>query len=89
MRDMLPVTVTIDGTTYTGWRERLSDERRMELYGVGANIEHSVGFVVVDLSSVPDIGDTVTLDSTTYRVMGRAYDAGRVTVRLDLGEEYA
>jgi len=89
MRDMLPVTASIGGTEYTGWRESLSDERRMELYGAGANIEHTVGFVVADLASVSDIGDTMTLDGTAYRVMGRRYDAARVTVRFDLGEQYA
>lgn len=85
---MLPVTVTIGGASYTGARTVLSDRRRTELYGVGADIQYSVIFKASDFSSVPSIGTEVTIDSETLRVIGRDYDAGRISVRLDLGEEY-
>jgi hypothetical protein len=88
MIDMLPVTVTIGGTNYTGSRTILSDRRRMELYGVGRDIQHSVIFQTSDFSSVPEIGVTAVLDGTTYRVIGRDFDSGRISFRLDLGEEY-
>jgi hypothetical protein len=89
MIDMLPVTVTISGKNYTGSRTILSDRRRMELYGVGANIQHSVIFQTSDFSSVPEIGAEAVLDGTTYRTIGRDFDSARVSFRLDLGEEYA
>ena len=39
MRDMLPIVVTFSGDDYTGWDMQLKDDRRMELYGTGANVD--------------------------------------------------
>ena len=85
---MLPVTATIGGASYTGARTVLSDRRRQELYGVGADIQYSIIFKAADFTTVPAIGTEVTIDGDTLRVIGRDYDSGRVSVRLDMGEEY-
>jgi len=97
MRDMLPMTVTIGSTEYAAFRTVLSDKRRIELYGEGANIQHSIGIVVDDDGSAPEsiteanipaIGSKPVIGGITYRVVGQAFDSARISVRLDLGDEY-
>jgi hypothetical protein len=89
MRDMLPITVTFGGDEYTGWDMQLKDDRRMELYGTGANVDYSIGFITEDFGTVPAIGDKMTVQGVEYRVMGRDYVPSRIDFRVELGEKFA
>jgi len=88
MRDMLPVAVTINLATVSGWRMVMSQDRRIELYGQGVNVTFSVGVIVSEIT-IPAEGDLLTIDGSTYRVIGVDYDTARLTVRIDVGERYA
>jgi hypothetical protein len=89
MRDMLPITVTFGGADYTGWDMQLKDDRRMELYGTGSNVDYSIGFITEDFATVPALGELMTVLGVEYRVVGRDYVPSRIDFRVDLGEKFA
>jgi hypothetical protein len=85
----IPVTLNWNGTDYDGSKTTVNLDRlymdagRLEQYSFSWMGQQG------DFSSLPAVDDKVTIGATTYRILGRQTDAADVTVRLDLGPEYA
>ena len=91
MLRQLPTTVTIGGVDYTGTRTQLTADQQFVDQGLINAYRFSVLLSQHDFRSVglPAVNSTVTIDSTTYRILAEQEDAAGVSVRLDLGEQYA
>ena len=85
MLRMLPVSCVYSTQTLNGCYTTLKTERKQELYGYDDEVGFSVMFRASDFDNAITNNDTISVDGTTYRIMGHEYDAAQVGVRLDLG----
>jgi len=85
MLRMLPVSCVYSGQTLNGCKTTLRAERKQELYGYDDEISFSVMFRASDFDNDIVNNSTISVDGTTYRIMGNEYDAAAVAIRLDLG----
>ena len=85
------VSVTISSTVYKGARMELHRDVVYGDAGLGDEYRFSVAFAtsVLPLASVPAPQSSVTIASTTYRVLKAHQDALQLGTRLDLGERFA
>lgn len=87
----LPVSVTFGGVVYTGTKTQVSLDKVYLDPGKLDQYSFSVFLSQYDLrrTTLPAVGQTVTIDSVTYRILARATDAADVSIRLDLGGQMA
>ena len=83
------VTFTIGSTSVKGWRTVINSDRKAQLYGYDTEVDHSVGCILADLPSDWEDVARVTIDGQERVILGHDLDAGRVSIRLDLGSKYA
>ena len=87
----IPVTVTFEGKTYSGYRALLSQQRLYSEWGYGDEYDFSVILQQSDLddnSADPSEGKKVTIDGKTYRILDSRKDNWLVSRRLDLVGEF-
>lgn len=85
MLRMLPVSCVYSSQTLNGCYTTLKTERKQELYGYDDEITFSVMFRLSDFDNTITNNETISVDGTTYRILGHENDAAGVGVRLDLG----
>jgi len=84
----LPVTVTVSGSSYTGTRMSVKQMRESASEGLRDRYVFSVYLVLADLASVPDVDDLISIGGTEYLVLAKDTDDAQDILRLDLAEKY-
>jgi hypothetical protein len=85
----VPVTVTFEGSDYTGTKSTLDRQKQPEPEGESSIYRFSVHLKLDDLATEPQIWDPVTIAAVTYVILEKSIDGVDQVIRLDLGEEYA
>ena len=83
------LTVTYSGSDYDAVKSILTKEIAYSDWGVDNNYRFSVMLSVSDFDTVPVVDEKVTVSGTDYRILNTEQDSTDVTIKLDLGEEYA
>jgi len=84
----LPVTVTVSGTSYTGTRMSVRQARESASEGLRNTYVFSVYLLLSDFSTPPDVDNLITISGTEYLVIGKDTDDAQDILRLDLAEEF-
>ena len=85
----LPTVATFSGATYTGSRSTLRLERLPSDEGLRASYRFSWYGQASDFSTLPVVGQILTIASVEYRIVHVEVDNTQQLARFDLGEKYA
>jgi len=95
MRDMNPVNFTYKGAQYKGFRDILSTDMQMSLYGAHDAVKLTIGVPRSELKAEVKQGEKVQVFVPAFGQAGRELwiiglreDAGGLTVRMDLSVRY-
>lgn len=83
-----PQTITVGAATANCLRTELSADKRNNEYGGASTYAFSVMIAESALVTWPDDGDTVSVNSATYRVLKVTQDPLGTSRRIDLGGQY-
>lgn len=84
----LPTNVTFGAQVVEGSRATLDRQEVLVDEGLRGLFRFSVYTQKSDWSPAPKEGETVVIDSVTYRVLKTSEDAPLQILRLDLGEQF-
>lgn len=95
MRDMNPVSFTYKGQLYAGFRDILSTDMQMSLYGAHDAVKLTIGIPRSELKEELLRGEKVTAFCPQFGeagkelwIMGMREDAAGLSVRMDLEVRY-
>ena len=96
MRDMNPIKITYKGVEYSAFRDVLSSEMQMSLYGAHNAIEITVGVLRKELKAEIKQGEPVKVFAPHFGykakelwIVGIREDAGGLSIRMDLEVRYS
>lgn len=92
---MNPVRFNYKGATLTGFRDVLTSDLQLSLYGAHDAVSISIGIPRADLKAEIEKGEPVTIYLPYYGdkgkelwILGIREDAAGLSVRMDLGARY-
>jgi hypothetical protein len=88
VKEDIPVTITLSGSSYTGTRMSVRQARDSALEGQRDRYAFSVYLLISDLSALPSVDDLATIASVEYLIMGMDTDDIQQILRLDLAEKF-
>lgn len=83
----LPTTISINSSNYLCRKSTLKRGQKFEMFGVDSSYDFTVHLNAGDVTVA--LGDKVTIDSTTYRVIDFEQGPAGVGLALHLGREFA
>jgi hypothetical protein len=86
---MLPITFTFKGHSYNGWKHTGIHTHDHTIYGEEPIYDLSIGFLVSDISPLPDVDEIVTYNGVEYRILNNETDSGDIQMILHCGYKYA
>lgn len=86
---LMPFSVTIGGSSYSGTRTVLRREKEYLAEGVRNAYRFSVIFAKADFDTVPEVRSLVTVEGAEYRILNIQEDGSGTSLRLDVGDKYA